>query len=185
MTPRRFRLTPERAAQFKAMSRDPMGVRKLLDTPIRVKKVARTEQQRKKQLSKIAEEIAEKCRALLRHYHIPEEWDELTQLRLLVAYLAGERFAGFRVITKETPAYRRGGPSLERQRKTADRKRRLLKRYEDHCRKNPHIKSKLRLIELFLKDDKNRRDCVAAGFAKLSPKSIFQALRKISRETTP
>ena len=184
MTPRRFRLTPERAAQFKAMSRDPMGVRKLLDTPIRVKKVARTEQQRKKQLSKIAEEIAEKCRALLRHYHIPEEWDELTRLRLLVAFLAGERFPGFRVITKDAPAYRRGGPSLEHQRKLADRKRRLLKWFEAHRRKNSHIRSGLRLTELFLKDDKIRRACVAAGFVKLSPKSILQALEKLSRETT-
>jgi hypothetical protein len=177
-------LTPERAAQFKEMLRDPMGQRKLLDTPIRVNKVARTKQQREKQLRKIAEEIAKKCRALLIHYHILEEWDELTQLRLLVAYLAGERFPGFRVITKDTPAYRRGGPSLERQRKMADRKGRLLKQYEAHCRKNSHIKSGLRRIKFWLKDDKIRRACVAAGFVKLSPKSILQALEKLSRETT-
>jgi len=178
-------LTPERAAQFKEMLRDPMGQRKVLETPIRINKVARTKQQREKQPRKIAEEIAKKCRALLIHYHIPEEWDELTQLRLLVAYLAGERFPGFRVITKDAPAYRRGGPSLEHQRKMADRKRRLLNKYEAHRRKNSHIKSGLRLTEHWLKDDKIRRACVAAGFAKLSPKSIFQALQKISRETTP
>jgi hypothetical protein len=109
----------------------------------------------------------------------------MTQLRWLVACLAPEAFPGFRVITKDSPAYRRGGPSLERQRKMAVRKQRLLKRYKTHCRKNSHIKSGLRLTELFLKDDKNRRDCIAAGFVKLSPKSIFQALEKLSRETTP
>jgi hypothetical protein len=180
MTPKKFRLTRERVAQFKAMSRDPMGQRKVLDAPIRVNKVVGGKQQRG-----IAEEIARKRRALLRHYHIPTEWDELTQLRLLVDHLAGEVFPGFRVITKDAPAYSRGGPSLEHQRKMADRKCRLLERYEAHCRKNSHIKSGLRLTELFLKNDKIRRACVAAGFVKLSPKSIFQALRKISRETTP
>ena len=144
MTPRRFRLTPERAAQFKAMSRDPMGQRKVLDTPIRVNKIARTKQQREKQQAWIAEEIVKKRRALLIHYHIPEEWDELTQLRWLVDHLAAEVFPGFRVITKDTPAYRRGGPSLEHQKKMADRKRRVLKRYQAHCRKNSHIKSGLR-----------------------------------------
>ena len=185
MTPRRFRLTPERAAQFKTMLRDPMGQRKVLDTPIRVNKIARTKQQRQKQQSKIAEEIAKKRGALLKHYHVPEEWDELTQLRWLVDHLAPKVHPGFRVITKDAPAYRRGGPSLEHQRKLADRKRRLLKWFEAHRRKNSHIRSGLRLTELFLKDDKIRRACVAAGFVKLSPKSISQALRKISRETTP
>jgi hypothetical protein len=185
MSPKRFRLTPERAAQFRAMARDPMGQRKILDTPIRINKIPRNKQQREKQQSKIAEEIAKKRRALLKHYHVPEEWDELTQLRWLVDHLAPKVHPGFRVITKDTPAYRRGGPSLEHQRKLADRKHRLLKRYQALCHKNSHIKSGLRLTELFLKDYKNRRDCAAAGFAKLSPKSIFQALQKVSRETTP
>jgi hypothetical protein len=53
-------LTPERAAQFEAMVRDPMGQRKVLDTPIRINKIARTKQQRAKQQAKIAEEIAKK-----------------------------------------------------------------------------------------------------------------------------
>jgi len=177
----KYRLTPERVAQFKEMRRDPMGQRKILDTPVRLNKIARRKEQ-----SKIAEEIAKKRRALLIHYHIPEEWDELTQLRLLVDYLASEAFpGGFRVITKDAPAFRRGGPSLEHQRRRTILKRRLLKRYKDHCRKNSYIKSGLRLTELFLHDEKNKRDCVAAGFVKLSPKSIFQSLQKISRETTP
>jgi hypothetical protein len=188
MTPRRFRLTPERAAQFKDILRDPMGQRKVLDTPIRINKVARTKQQREKQQSYIAEEIAKKRRALLIHYHIPEEWDELTQLRWLVDHLAAKVHRGFRVITKQTPAFRRGGPSPQRQRKMAERKYRLLKRYEAYKQKNSHINSSnndLDLIKLFLQDEKNRRDCIAAGFVKLSPKSISQALKKLGSETPP
>ena len=158
----KFRLTPERAGQFKEMLRDPMGQQKLLSTPIRLNKI----KDKQKRLKIEQEELAKRRRALLIHYHIPEEWDELTQLRLLVDHLAGKMHSGFRVITKDTPAHRRGGPSLERQRKLADRKRRLLKRYQAHCCKNSHIKSGLRLIELFLQDEKNKRDCIAAGFVR-------------------
>jgi hypothetical protein len=184
MTPRRFRLTPERAAQFKEMLRDPMGQRKLLYTPIRLNKI----KNKQKRLKIEQEELAKRRRALLIHYHIPEEWDELTRLRLLVDYLAGKRYPGFRVITKDTPAYRRGGPSPAHQRKMAARKFRLLKRYEAYKQKKSHINSStngLDLMKLFLQDEKNRRDCVAAGFVKLSPKSIFQALKKLGSETPP
>jgi hypothetical protein len=70
----------------------------------------------------------------------------------------------------------------------AERKYRLLKRYEAYKQKNSHINSStndLDLMKLFLQDKKNRRDCIAAGFVKLSPKSISQALKKLGSETPP
>jgi hypothetical protein len=142
--------------------RDPTGMRRFLNT-------------RRKEAS--ADEEARIWHALFRLYGIDEEWAPEIRLEMLAGRLAHELFPRCKGLWKPHG----GGPSDRHQEKIRKRKLRLFKRFEAYCSNHPHLKSRLRSAEHFMREEKNKRACAAAGFTK--PKSFSQAMREISSGT--
>ena len=156
MTPKRFRLTPERKAQFREMRRDPKGIRKWLKA-------------RRKEASPTGEALI--WHALFGLYGIPDG-----EYQWLAGRLAAELFPRCGPLWKPHG----GGPSKKRQAMFNKRKLALHKKFETFRRERPKL-SRVRAAELFMADAKNRRACEKAGFT--SPKAFAQAMKEIGSGT--
>jgi hypothetical protein len=127
--------------------RDPRELRRLLSLPIRINKI-----RSKKRREKIERDgIANRERALFVLRHIPDDWPELIRWQLLAWHLAGELFAGCRVIGRGL-----GGPSVKWQRHIAEHRASLFRQFEAYHANHPHM-SRQQAAGEFIK--KNSNDC--------------------------
>lgn len=149
------------AAELRKALRDPTGWRRFLN-------------QRRKDAS--AEEEVAIWKALFALYGIPEEWPAEIRLEWLAGRLAAELFPRCQALWKPHG----GGPSAEHQAKMLGRKTRLFKKFEAYRRAHDGL-SHLRAAALFMKDEKIKKACAAAGFTR--PKSFAQAMKELSSET--
>jgi hypothetical protein len=148
------------ATGLRELLRDPKGIRAWLN--IRRKKAT-------------PEEETLIWRKLLELYDIPEDWPPDEKYRWLAGRLAADLFKRCQALWKPHG----GGPSEKRREKMRRRKLRLFKRFEIFGHKHPHLKSRERAADLFMKE--NQKACAAAGFTK--PKSFSQAMKEISSGT--
>jgi hypothetical protein len=121
-----------------------------------------------------AEEEALIWRKLCELYFIPEEWPLDIRHYLLAGFLSAELFKRCVALWKPHG----GGPSKKRQADMAARKLRLREQFESYRREIPN---ELQRARLFMKNDKNREACAAAGLT--SPKAFVQAMKETSSVT--
>jgi len=117
-----------------------------------------------------AKEEALIWRKLCELYFIPEEWPLDIRHYLLAGFLSAELFKRCAALWKPHG----GGPSKKRQADMAARKLRLREQFESYRREIPN---ELQRARLFMKNDKNREACAAAGLT--SPKAFVQAMKEI------
>jgi hypothetical protein len=150
--------------------RDPRELRRLLSLPIRINKI----RSRKRREKIERDEITNRERVLFALYHIPDDWDELTRWQWLARHLAGELFAGCRVIGRGL-----GGPSRKRQQDIAERRDNLFREFEAFHASHLHM-SRQRAAREFIK--KNIDNCAAVklttsnGFTRAYKKSAGTAV---------
>lgn len=145
--------------------RDPRELRRLLSAPIRVNKI----RSRKRREKVKRDGTAMRERALFALYYIPEDWEESIRWERLARYLAGELFAGCRVIEKP-----RGGPSRKWRLDITERRARLFREFETYRANYPRM-SRQQAAGEFIKENKD--GCTAAklitsnGFTRAYKKS--------------
>ena len=149
---------------------DPRWLRKLLGTPIRVNKF----KSEKRRQQYIAEETAKRERALFQLYHIPDEWPPLVRWEWLARHLAGERFAGCRVIEKG-----QGGMRKVRRLQIDEQRAPLFAQFERYVSNyhvaHPHwTRNKVTVAGKFMEE--NKQACAEAGLN--SPRSFLKALKR-------
>jgi hypothetical protein len=137
------------ADQLRKAMRDPRGIRAWLN--VRRKKAS-------------AEEEALIWRALFTLYGIPEG-----EYQWLAGRLAREQFRRCQALWKPHG----GGRSKKWQADRAERKRKLREQFESYRRE---ISNELQRARLFMKDQRYKEACAAAGFT--SPKAFVQAMKK-------
>jgi hypothetical protein len=106
------------------------SLREALRTPIRINKIPPG----KRRQAIEAAEVAKRERALFALYHIPEDWPALDRWEWLARHLAGELFAGCRVMTKGL-----GGPSRAYASALADRRRPVFEKFDQYLADNPGL----------------------------------------------
>jgi hypothetical protein len=148
-----------RADQLRKAMRDPRGIRAWLNV-------------RRKIAGADGDQII--WRALFALYGIPDEWSWADKCEWLAARLAHELFPRCQALWKPHG----GGPSQKRQADMAERKRKLREEWEAYL---PGMKSELQRAKLFMKDEKHKEACAAAGLT--SPKAFVQAMKQISSGT--
>jgi hypothetical protein len=153
--------TDEKLRETRGEPRDRKAIRKWLN--VRRKKIT-------------AEEEALIWRKLCELYFIPVKWPLDIRHYLLAGFLSAELFKRCAALWKPHG----GGPSKKRQAEMAKRKRELLPTWEAYCR-NARVKGDLPWARFFMKDEKNREACAAAGLT--SPKAFVQAMNEISSGT--
>jgi hypothetical protein len=153
---------------------DPRWLRKLLNTPIRANKIR--DDKRRQQF--IAKETARRERALFALYHIPDDWPDSIRWEWLARHLAGERFAGCRVIEKG-----RGGMRKVRRLQIEEQRIQLFKNYErylkDYHIAHPHwTRNRVTAARNFIEE--NRQACTAVRLT--TARSFLKALNAARRK---
>jgi hypothetical protein len=154
--------------------KDPGGLRKLLNTPIRANKIR--DAKRRQQF--IAKEIARRERALFALYYIPDDWPDSIRWERLARHLAGELFAGCRVIEKG-----QGGIRKVRRLQIEEQRIKLFQKYERYL-KDYHIahpywtRNRVTAAKNFIEE--NRQACTEVRLT--TARSFLKALNAARRK---
>jgi hypothetical protein len=168
----------------------------ILHTPITAtRKKFKSERRR---LEYIAEETAKRDRALFQRYHIPDDWPDSIRWEWLARHLAGEFFAGCRVIERG-----RGGMRKVRRLRIAEQRVKLFAQFERYVRDyhiaHPHwTRNRVSAAKTFIED--NWQACTevrlttarsflkalnAARHKRQAPQQSAAPSGRVSRNRTP
>ena len=148
----------------------------ILSTPITAtRKKLKSERRR---LEYIAEETAKRERALFQRYHIPDDWPDSIRWEWLARHLAGEFFAGCRVIEKG-----RGGMRKVKRLQIGEERVKLFAQFERYVRdyhvKHPHwTRNRVTAARNFIEE--NRQACAEVRLT--TARSFLKALNAARRK---